>query len=117
MLLDWLTEAKLERVGAFKYEPVRGAPPTISACRWCRPRCSSSRYDRFMRHQQAISARLMQRRVGKRLQVIIDEPARRWPRAAPSSTRRRSTAVSRLRAPPAARRRHRDRQDRAGRRL
>jgi ribosomal protein S12 methylthiotransferase len=33
-LLDWLTEAKLERVGAFKYEPVRGAPPTISACRW-----------------------------------------------------------------------------------
>jgi ribosomal protein S12 methylthiotransferase len=33
-----------------------------------------SRHDRFMAHQQAISAKLLQRRVGKRIRVIIDEP-------------------------------------------
>lgn len=72
-LLDWLTEAKLERVGAFKYEPVRGAPANDLGLPMVPPEVQQQRYDRFMRHQQAISARLMQRRVGKRLQVIIDD--------------------------------------------
>ena len=73
LLLDWLTEAKLERVGAFKYEPVRGAPANDLGLPHVPPQVQQERYDRFMRHQQAISAKLMQRRVGKRLQVIIDE--------------------------------------------
>ena len=73
LLLDWLTEAKLERVGAFKYEPVRGAPANDLGLPHVPPEVQQERYDRFMRHQQAISAKLMQRRVGKRLQVIIDE--------------------------------------------
>lgn len=73
MLLDWLTEAKLERVGAFKYEPVRGAPANDLGLPMVPPEEQQRRYDRFMKHQQAISARLMQRRVGKRLPVIIDE--------------------------------------------
>ena len=73
MLLDFLTEAKLERVGAFKYEPVAGAPANALGLPHVPPEVQQQRYDRFMRHQQAISARLMQRRVGKRLQVIIDE--------------------------------------------
>jgi ribosomal protein S12 methylthiotransferase len=34
-LIEWLKEAKLERVGCFKYEPVKGARPMISGCRWC----------------------------------------------------------------------------------
>ena len=72
-LLDWLTEAKLEKVGAFKYEPVRGAPANELGLAMVPPEVQQQRYDRFMRHQQAISAKLMQRRVGKRLQVIIDE--------------------------------------------
>lgn len=72
-LLDWLTEAKLEKVGAFKYEPVRGAPANELGLPMVPPEVQQQRYDRFMRHQQAISAKLMQRRVGKRLQVIIDE--------------------------------------------
>jgi ribosomal protein S12 methylthiotransferase len=33
-----------------------------------------ARWKRFMEKQQAVSARLMKRKVGKRLQVIIDEP-------------------------------------------
>jgi len=73
LLLDWLTEAKLERVGAFKYEPVRGAVANDLGLAMVPPEEQQRRYDRFMRHQQAISARLMQRRVGKRLPVIIDE--------------------------------------------
>ena len=73
MLMDWLTEAKLEKVGAFKYEPVRGAPANDLGLPHVPPEVQQERYDRFMRHQQAISAKLMQRRVGKRLQVIIDE--------------------------------------------
>ena len=35
ILLDWIGEAKLDRVGAFKYEPSRARSPTISACRMC----------------------------------------------------------------------------------
>jgi ribosomal protein S12 methylthiotransferase len=70
-LLDWLDEAGLDRVGCFKYEPVRGAaandlaapvPDTVKA----------ERYDRFMQRQQAISARRLKRKVGSRQQVIID---------------------------------------------
>ena len=72
-LLDWLTEARLERVGAFKYEPVRGAVSNDLGLPMIDPEVQQQRYDRFMRHQQAISAKLMQRRVGKRLSVIIDE--------------------------------------------
>jgi ribosomal protein S12 methylthiotransferase len=73
MLLDWLGEAKLERVGAFKYEPVRGAPANDLGLAMVPPEEQQRRYDRFMKHQQAISAKLQQRRLGKRLQVIIDE--------------------------------------------
>ena len=73
-LLAFLSEARLEKVGAFKYEPVRGAPANDLGLPMIAPEEQQRRYDRFMRHQQAISARLMQRRVGKRLPVIIDEP-------------------------------------------
>ncbi len=73
-LLDWLSEAEIDRAGAFKYEPVAGAtandlglPPVPQAVK-------DARWNRLMAHQQAISARLMKRKVGKRLPVIIDEP-------------------------------------------
>ncbi|MCA3664076.1 MAG: 30S ribosomal protein S12 methylthiotransferase RimO [Methylobacterium sp.] len=73
-LLGFLTEAKLERVGAFKYEPVRGATANDLGLESIPPEVQQSRYDRFMRHQQPISSKLLQRRVGKRIRVIIDEP-------------------------------------------
>jgi len=71
-LLDWLDEAQLDRVGCFRYEPVKGAvandlaapvPDDVKEARW----------HRFMQHQQAISRRRLARKVGTRQQVIIDE--------------------------------------------
>ncbi|HEY7298315.1 MAG TPA: 30S ribosomal protein S12 methylthiotransferase RimO [Xanthobacteraceae bacterium] len=71
-LLDWLDEAELDRVGCFRYEPVKGAlandlaapvPESIKQERW----------GRFMARQQAISRRRLKRKVGTRQQVIIDE--------------------------------------------
>jgi ribosomal protein S12 methylthiotransferase len=72
MLLDWLEEAELDRVGCFKYSPVEGAtanelpdpvPEDIQQQRW----------ERFMETQQAISARRLQRKVGQTLEVLVDE--------------------------------------------
>ncbi len=73
-LLGFLSAAKLERVGAFKYEPVRGAPANDLGLAVVPPEEQQRRYDRFMAHQQAISARLQQRRVGQRIKVIVDAP-------------------------------------------
>jgi ribosomal protein S12 methylthiotransferase len=72
LLLDWLDEAGLDRVGCFRYEPVRGAvandlgslvPDDVKEERW----------NRFMARQQAVSKRRLKRKVGTRQQVIIDE--------------------------------------------
>jgi ribosomal protein S12 methylthiotransferase len=72
MLLDWLDAAELDRVGCFRYEPVKGAiandlgapiPNEVKDERW----------NRFMVRQQAISKRRLKRKVGTRQQVIIDE--------------------------------------------
>ncbi|HRE19803.1 MAG TPA: 30S ribosomal protein S12 methylthiotransferase RimO [Rhabdaerophilum sp.] len=73
-LLGFLSAAKLERVGAFKYEPVRGAPANDLGLAVVPLEEQQRRYDRFMVHQQAISARLQQRRVGQRIKVIVDAP-------------------------------------------
>jgi len=73
MLLDWLGEVKLERVGCFKYEPVNGAAANDLGLPLVPPEEQERRWHRFMTHQQGISARLLQRRVGKRIPVIIDE--------------------------------------------
>ncbi len=72
LLLDWLEEAELDRVGCFRYEPVKGAtandlaeavPDDVKEARW----------HRFMARQQQVSARRLKRKVGTRQQVIIDE--------------------------------------------
>jgi len=72
-LLQWLAEAKLERVGCFKYEPVRGATANDLGLPAVPPQVQQQRWERFMAAQQAISARRLQSRVGKRIKVIIDE--------------------------------------------
>jgi ribosomal protein S12 methylthiotransferase len=71
-LLDWLDEAALDRVGCFKYEPVRGATANDLATP-VPDEVKAERYDRFMQRQQAISARRLKRKIGTRQQVIIDE--------------------------------------------
>jgi len=72
ILLDWLSEARLERVGAFKYEPVTGAPANHLGLPPVPPELQAERLDRFMKHQQAISTRLLARKVGRRMPVIVD---------------------------------------------
>jgi ribosomal protein S12 methylthiotransferase len=71
MLLDWLGEAQLDRVGCFRYEPVRGATANDLAAP-VPDEVKEERWHRLMRHQQAISARRLKRKVGTRQQVIID---------------------------------------------
>jgi ribosomal protein S12 methylthiotransferase len=73
ILLDWLSEAEIDRAGAFKYEPVAGAPANDLGLPPVPEEVKEARWNRLMAHQQAISARLMKRKVGKRLSVIIDE--------------------------------------------
>jgi ribosomal protein S12 methylthiotransferase len=72
VLLDWLKEARLERVGCFKYEPVKGArandlaspvPDDIKVERW----------HRLMQTQQKISIENLKRKVGRKTDVLIDE--------------------------------------------
>ena len=72
MLLDWLEEAQLDRVGCFKYEPVEGA--TSNALDGAVPQeVKEERWHRFMKKQQTISARRQKKKVGRRMQVLIDE--------------------------------------------
>jgi ribosomal protein S12 methylthiotransferase len=71
-LLDWLDEAQLDRVGCFKYENVDGArsndlpdhiPEEVKQDRW----------ERFMQKSQAISETKLAAKVGKVIDVIVDE--------------------------------------------
>jgi ribosomal protein S12 methylthiotransferase len=72
-LLEWLKEARLERVGCFPYEPVKGAVANDLGLAVVPDEVKQQRYRRFMETQQAISAKVLAGRVGKRNKVIIDE--------------------------------------------
>ena len=72
VLLDWLDEAQLDRVGCFRYENVAGArsndlpghvPEEVKEERW----------HRFMEKAQAISEAKLAAKVGQQMQVIVDE--------------------------------------------
>ncbi|MGH1372659.1 MAG: 30S ribosomal protein S12 methylthiotransferase RimO [Cellvibrionaceae bacterium] len=71
-LLDFLEQAQLDRVGCFKYSPVDGAkandlpdhvPEEVQQERW----------ERFMQTQQRISAARLQQKIGRTLEVLIDD--------------------------------------------
>ena len=71
-LLDFLREAELDRVGCFAYSPVAGA--SANALDGALPdEVREERRQRFMQVQEAISAKRLQRKVGKTLKVLIDE--------------------------------------------
>ena len=71
-LLDWLEEAELDRVGCFRYEPVRDAP--ANALPNAVPEeIKEERWHRFMAAQLEISARRLARRVATEIDVIVDE--------------------------------------------
>ena len=70
-LLDWLDEAQLDRVGAFRFEPVAGAaandlPGAVPE------EVKEERYARIMAKTAAISAAKLQAKIGRTLPVIID---------------------------------------------
>jgi ribosomal protein S12 methylthiotransferase len=71
-LLDFLTEAQMDRVGCFAYSPVNGAvandlPNPVPE------EVKQERLQRFMAHQADISSKRLQLRVGKTETVLIDE--------------------------------------------
>ena len=73
-LLDFLEEAELDRVGCFAYSPVEGAkanelPGALPE------EVREERRARLMRLQEKISARRLKRKVGKMLEVLVDEVA------------------------------------------
>ncbi len=71
-LLDFLREAKLDRVGAFAYSPVDGAkanelPDPVSE------ELKEDRLEQFMAVQAEISAARLQGKIGRTIRVLVDE--------------------------------------------
>lgn len=71
-LLQFLSEAQMDRVGCFAYSPVKGAvandlPDAVPEA------LKQERLARFMEHQAVISAERLQRRVGRIETVLVDE--------------------------------------------
>jgi len=71
-LLDFLEEAQLDRVGAFMYSPVEGAVANELA-EHIPPEVQEERLGRLMQLQAEISAGRLRRKIGKTMQVLIDE--------------------------------------------
>ncbi|MCB2051727.1 MAG: 30S ribosomal protein S12 methylthiotransferase RimO [Novosphingobium sp.] len=71
-LLDWLEEARLDRVGAFRFEPVEGAAANALPDPVPEP-VKEERYARLMEVTERISAEKLAAKVGRTVRVIIDE--------------------------------------------
>jgi ribosomal protein S12 methylthiotransferase len=72
MLLDWIAEARINRAGCFKYETVDGA--AANALPGAVPEeVKEERWHRFMAAQQEVSRTLMAERVGRTIDVLIDD--------------------------------------------
>ena len=70
-LLAWLEEAQLDRVGAFKFEPVEGAPAT-SMAEQVPDDVKQERFERVMALSARVSAEKLERKVGSIIDVLID---------------------------------------------
>ena len=70
-LLNWLEEAQLDRVGAFKFEPVSGAAANALADP-VPEEVKQERYDRIMELSARISAEKLAAKVGRDIDVLID---------------------------------------------
>jgi ribosomal protein S12 methylthiotransferase len=71
-LLDWIAEARLTRVGCFKYENVEGAA-SRALDGHVPEEVKSERYERLMAVQREVSAGVLASRIGKSIEVLIDE--------------------------------------------
>ena len=70
-LLDWLDEAQLDRVGAFKYSPVEGAVANDVAPH-VQPAIQEERLARFMQKSAGISAAKLAAKLGRKMRVLVD---------------------------------------------
>jgi ribosomal protein S12 methylthiotransferase len=70
-LLQWLAEARLDRVGAFRFEPVEGAPANDLPGH-VPDEVKEERYARVMELTASISAEKLAAKVGQTLDIIID---------------------------------------------
>jgi ribosomal protein S12 methylthiotransferase len=71
-LLDWLEEAEIDRIGCFEYEPVTGAPANnIEGL--VPDEVKRERYERLMEVAQDISADVLSRKVGRTIDVLVDD--------------------------------------------
>ena len=71
-LLDWLEEAEIDRIGCFEYEPVTGAPANdIEGI--VPDELKRERYERLMEVAQDISAHVLEKKVGRTIDVLVDD--------------------------------------------
>ena len=71
-LLDWMEEAQLDRVGCFEYSPVNGAAANALADPVA-DEIKAERHERFMQTAARISTTRLAAKVGRRMQVLVDE--------------------------------------------
>lgn len=72
-LLEWMKEARIERAGCFQYEPVSGATANDLGLPQVPDEVKAERYARFMEAQQAISEEILRSRIGREINVLVDE--------------------------------------------
>ncbi|MCB1525743.1 MAG: 30S ribosomal protein S12 methylthiotransferase RimO [Rhodoblastus sp.] len=72
-LTDFLVEAKIDRVGAFEYEAVSGAPANDLGLEPIAAEVKKARWKRLMETQQKVSAKISREKIGKRVKAIVDE--------------------------------------------
>ena len=72
-LTDFLAEAKIDRVGAFEYEAVSGAPANDLGLEPVAAEVKKARWKRLMETQQKVSAKISRDKIGKRVKAIVDE--------------------------------------------
>jgi ribosomal protein S12 methylthiotransferase len=71
-LLDWLREARLDRVGCFEYSPVEGAAANALKETPVPAELKAERRARFMELAAEISAERLKAKIGRKMPVLID---------------------------------------------
>lgn len=71
-LLEFLQEAQLDRVGCFQYSPVAGAAAN-ELPNHVPEELKQERWERFMALQQEISSARLQAKIGRTIEILIDE--------------------------------------------
>ncbi len=72
-LLDWLRSARLDRVGCFEYSPVEGAAANALEEPAVPAELKAERRERFMQLAAEISAQRLAAKVGRTMDVLVDQ--------------------------------------------